>query len=51
VLKRYRSRLRQMQERLKQTAFHSYASFTVIDTSLPLDRLLLHDLRKSGALA
>ena len=51
VLKRYQSRLRQMQESLKQTAFHSFASFSVIDTSVPLQKLLLHDFRKSGVLA
>lgn len=48
VLKRYRTRLREMQQTLKTTAFHSFASFSVIDTSLPLQRLLLYDLRKSG---
>ncbi len=51
VLKRYKTRLSQMQESLKQTAFHSFASFYVIRTSTPLSSLVLQDLRKTGVLA
>jgi hypothetical protein len=51
VLKRYKTRLSQMQESLKQTAFHSFASFYVIRTSTPLSSLILQDLRKAGILA
>ena len=51
VLKRYKTRLSQMQESLKQTAFHSFASFYIIRTSTPLSSLLLQDLRKAGVLA
>jgi len=51
VLKRYNARLKQMQESLKTTAFHSLSSFHGIRTSIPLKDLLLHDLRKSGVLA
>jgi hypothetical protein len=50
VLKRYQFRLRKMQDELKATAFHSFATFAVIKTSVPLQTLLLHDLRKSGVL-
>jgi Protein of unknown function DUF58 len=48
VLKRYRQRLKQMQDSLKQTAFESFASFYVIRTSVPLDDFILRNLRKSG---
>jgi uncharacterized protein (DUF58 family) len=48
VLKRYHARLRKMQEELKATAFHSLATFSMIRTSIPLQTLLLHDLRKTG---
>lgn len=51
VLKRYKTRLSQMQEALKQTAFHSFASFYVIRTSTPLSSLLLQEMRKAGVLA
>jgi uncharacterized protein (DUF58 family) len=51
VLKRYQFRLGKMQEELKATAFHSFATFSIIKTSIPLDTLILHDLRKSGVLS
>ena len=50
VLKRYQKRLQQMQETLKQTAFHSFASFHPIRTSTPLGVLLLQNLRRTGML-
>ena len=51
VLKRYQFRLRKMQEELKASAFHSFASFSLIQTSVPLQTLLLRDLRKTGVLS
>jgi uncharacterized protein (DUF58 family) len=51
VLKRYQARLQEMQEALKQTAFHSFASFSVLPTKIPLQQLLLHNLRKTGILS
>ncbi|MCI0414064.1 DUF58 domain-containing protein [bacterium] len=51
VLKRYKTRLSQMQETLKQTAFRSFASFYIIRTSTPLSLLVLQNLRKTGVLA
>jgi Protein of unknown function DUF58 len=51
VLKRYNARLKQMQESLRTTAFHSFSSFYGISTSVPLKDLLLQNLRNSGVLA
>ena len=50
VLRRYQVRLHKMQEQLKATAFHSFATFSIIPTSVPLQTLLLNDLRKTGVL-
>ena len=50
VLKRYQTRLSEMQESLKQAAFHSMASFYIIRTSVPLESLIARDLRQSGVL-
>jgi uncharacterized protein (DUF58 family) len=51
VLKKYDARLKQMQASVKNTASHSFSSFYSIRTSVPLQDLLLQDLRKSGILA
>jgi uncharacterized protein (DUF58 family) len=48
VLKSYRTRLKQMQESLKNTAFHSASTVYNVRTSTPLKDLLLYDLRKTG---
>ena len=50
VLKQYQKRLQKMQESLKATAFHSLASFYPLSTSVPLDTLILQDLRRAGVL-
>ena len=48
VMKRYLARLRSLQESIKKTAAHSFASFSVINSSTPLEDLILRDMRKTG---
>ena len=50
VLKRYSSRLRSFQDTIQKTAAQSFASFSKISTSTPLNDLLLRDMRRSGLL-
>jgi uncharacterized protein (DUF58 family) len=51
VIKRYKTRLKTLQQQLQKTAHHSFASFSVIKTSRPLDDLLLRDFKQQGLLA
>jgi hypothetical protein len=51
VLKRYIARLRGLQETIKKTAAHSFASFSVINTSTPLEDLILRDMRRTGVVS
>jgi hypothetical protein len=48
VLKRYMARLRGLQDSIKKTAAHSFASFSIISTATPLEDLILRDMRRSG---
>lgn len=50
VLKSYLTRLHDFQSSIQKTASQSFASFTKVNTSTPIETLMLHDLRRQKIL-
>jgi uncharacterized protein (DUF58 family) len=50
ILKKYLARLSELQQELRQTARHSFATFYALSTAVPLASLLLKTLKNRGVL-